>query len=167
MRTVTLQDKTLHLKGNFVEEGKPLSDVTVQTADLEDVKLSSFFGTPLLILTVPSVDTSVCSIEGKTFNEKLSQLEKPHTVLFISRDLPFAQKRWCGAEQITNLTLLSDAKRHEVGAQWGLEVEEWGVLARSYLLVDEEGVVKHASIVSEISAEPPYEEIIKKLSIGF
>lgn len=162
MRTVTLHGKTFHLQGKLPTIGQPIPDVTLSDADLKPVALSSFRGKPQVIVTVPSLDTPVCQKETRHFYELLSK--KPVHLLVISLDLPFAQKRFCGAEQLTQLHVLSDFKDHAFGNAFGIRIEELGLLARAVFLVDPQGKLSYAEVVPVLSDEPNYKEILSKIT---
>lgn len=112
MRTVTLQGKSFHLKGSLPKIGQHLPDCTLVDTDMKPVKLSSFHGKKLVIVVVPSLDTPVCQKETRHFHQLLAKKKDVHLVV-VSMDLPFAQKRWCGAEGL-DLVVLSDFKERQL-----------------------------------------------------
>lgn len=159
--TVSFLGKPLQLKGNLVKEGSPLPDCELTNAELKPVKLSKFKGKVLLILTVPSLDTSVCSKETHRFNEEIKRFHDALSAVVISMDLPFAQKRWCEAENAKNVILLSDFKMREAGEKLGVFIPDIGLLARAVFVCDHNFVVKHVQLVKEITEEPDYTSVIK------
>lgn len=160
MTTVTYQGKTLTINGSLPEIGKPLPNARLVDESLNEITTQSFKGKPHLILTVPSVDTNVCSQEGQKINQLIAEKSLDLPVVMISRDLPFGQKRWCSEKTIKDLQLLSDFKYHEVGKLWGIEIQEWGLLARCCFLLDKEGRVKALELVDEITEQPDYEKLL-------
>jgi thioredoxin-dependent peroxiredoxin len=163
---VTMKGKGFTLVGDEVNIGDKAPDAALIANDMSKVKLSSFAGKVCIICSVPSLDTSVCSTMTRKFNEKASQLGDNAVVLTISMDLPFAQKRWCGAEGIERVKTLSDYREAEFGTKYGLLIKELRLLARAVFVVDKSGVIKYKQLVKEISNEPDYDaalEAAKKL----
>lgn len=158
-----MRGSPLTLVGNEIKEGDQIPDCNVIDQGLNPIKLSSFKNKHLLLLTVPSLDTSVCSTEARRFNLEASKWIEKTTTLVISMDLPFAQKRWCGAEGIKNLHVLSDYQKKEVGEKFGVLIKELQLLARSVFIIDPQGVVRYVHLVKEATQEPPYETVIDKL----
>ena len=162
-QVVTMKGNPLALAGNPVKVGDSAPDFEVLANDLSPVKLSSFAGKVCLISSVPSLDTSVCDIQTKTFNEKAKALSDNVVVLTISMDLPFAQQRWCGAAGVENVQTLSDHRKAEFGKAFGVLIDELRLLARAIFIVDAEGKIKYIQIVDELTHEPDYEEAIEAL----
>lgn len=158
-RTVTMKGKPLNLVGNEVKVGSTAPDFEVLSNDLAPIKLSSFKGTPALILSVPSLDTDVCSRETRRFNKEVEKLGNIQT-LVISMDLPFAQKRWCGAEGVSNLKTLSDFNAADFGQKYGVLIKELRLLARAVFLIDANGICQYTYLCKEITDEPPYDQVI-------
>jgi thiol peroxidase len=151
--TLTLNGKELLLNGQlpkFTLTGNTMSDVT------NDV-LKDKVG---IILSVPSLDTPVCAIETKRFNEEVAKLQNV-VVLAVSRDLPFAQKRWCAAEGIANVITASDYKYRSFGEAFGVEIKEWALLSRAVFVTGQDGVLRYVEYVQEIPNEPNYTEVLK------
>ena len=117
-------------------------------------------GSVWIISSVPSVDTPVCSAQTRRFNEEAARLGQGVKVLTVSMDLPFAQKRWCGAEGIANLQTVSDFRDREFGRNYGLRIQENGLLARSVFVVGKDGRITYAQLVPEITQEPDYAPIL-------
>jgi len=145
----------LVLVGNPVAAGDKAPDFKVISNDLVPVTLGSYRGKALVIASVPSLDTSVCDIETRRFNQEASALGGV-TVLTISMDLPFAQKRWCGAADVRSVVTLSDHKEASFGKAYGVLIKEKRLLARAVFVVDREGTVRYAEIVDDLSHEPNY-----------
>jgi len=115
----------------------------------------------LVICSVGSLDTSVCDTEVRKFNEQATSLGDDVVVLVISMDLPFAQKRWCGAAGIKNVQTLSDHKQAQFGNAYGVLIKELRLLARAVFVVDKKGVIRYIEVVDELSNEPDYEAALK------
>jgi thiol peroxidase len=158
---VTMKGKPVTLVGQAVKVGQKAPDFEVTANDLSPVKLSSFAGKVCIIASVPSLDTSVCDLETRKFNEKAAQLGGDVVVLTISMDLPFAQKRWCGAAGIKNVQTLSDHRDASFGRAYGVLIKDLRLLARAVFVVDKKGVVRYLQIVSEIATEPDYDAVLK------
>jgi thiol peroxidase len=157
---VTLKGKPITLVGEEVRVGQTGPDFEAVDNDLKPVRLSSLKGKVLILSSVPSLDTSVCDIETRKFNEKAGQLGNVVKVLTISMDLPFAQKRWCGAAGIKNVQTLSDHRDASFGMAYGVLIKELHLLARAVFVIDKTGIVRYKQIVPEISSEPNYEAAI-------
>jgi thiol peroxidase len=165
-RTVTMKGNPLTLVGNEVKVGQPAPDFEVIANDMSSVKLSSFRGKVCIICSVPSLDTSVCDIETRRFNEEAGKLGSDVVVLTISMDLPFAQKRWCGAAGIKNVQTLSDYRDASFGKACGVLIKELRLLARAVLVIDKKGVIRYVQLVDELTNEPDYEaalDVVKGL----
>ncbi len=160
-KTVTMKGKPLTLVGTQVRVGDVAPDFEVLANDLSPVKLSSFRGKVVVISSVPSLDTSVCDLQTRKFNEQAAALGDGVAVLTISMDLPFAQKRWCGAAGIENLQTLSDYRNAEFGRTFGLLIQELRLLVRAVFVVDADGIIRYKQIVSELTREPDYDSAIK------
>jgi len=158
---ITIEGNALTLTGNEVKLGEPAPDFEALDNNLSPVKLSSFKGKVCIICSVPSLDTSVCDIETRRFNKEAGQLGPDVVVLTISMDLPFAQKRWCGAAGIKNVQTLSDHREAAFGAAYGVLIKELRLLARAVFVIDKNGVVHYIEIVNELTNEPNYEAALK------
>ena len=158
---VTFKGEPLALTGNLPKAGEPAPDFEVLANDLSAVKLSDFRGKTCVICAVPSLDTSVCDAEVRQFNQRAASLGDDVAVLAISMDLPFAQKRWCGAAGIENVQTLSDHRNADFGTRYGVLVEELRLLARSVFIVDKEGLIRYIEVVEEMTNEPDYEGALK------
>jgi len=158
---VTMKGKPVTLVGQAVKVGQKAPDFEVTANDLSPVKFSSFAGKVCVIASVPSLDTAVCDLETRKFNEKAAQLGSDVVVLTISMDLPFAQKRWCGAAGIKNVQTLSDYRDASFGNAYGVLIKDLRLLARAVFVVDKKGVVRYLQIVPEIATEPDYDAALK------
>jgi len=158
---VTMKGNPVTLLGDAIEVGQKAPDCEVVANDLSPVKLSSFAGRTIIISSVPSLDTSVCDIETRRFNEEAAKFGDDVVVLTISMDLPFAQKRWCGAAGVKNLQTLSDHRYASFGTGYGVLIKELRLLARAVFIVDKAGVVRYVQVVPEIASEPDYDAVLK------
>jgi len=156
-----MKGKPITLNGTAVKVGQKAPDFEVVANDLSTVKVSSFAGKTCIIASVPSLDTSVCDTETRRFNEEAGKLGGDVVVLTISMDLPFAQKRWCGAAGIKNIQILSDHRGASFGSAYGVLIKELRLLARAVFVVDKAGVVRYVQIVPEIATEPDYDAVLK------
>jgi thioredoxin-dependent peroxiredoxin len=152
------------LLGTPVEAGDRAPDFNVFTVDLKPFHLKDALagGTrAALFAVVPSIDTGICSRETHAFNERVTELPADKIGCFtVSMDLPFAQKRWCGAEGVDRMTMLSDYDDHSFGLAYGVRVKERGLLARSIFIVDKSGIVRTAQIMTDLTQEPNYDDVI-------
>ena len=156
---ITMKGNPLTLIGPEIKAGDQAPDVTLVANDLSEVKLSSFKGKKVILSVVPSLDTPVCDLQTKRFNQEASKLTDV-AVLTISKDLPFAQKRWCGAVGASAVKTLSDY-RSNFGETYGVLIKGLGLLARSIFVIDETGLITYIQIVKEEASEPNYEEVLK------
>lgn len=156
---VTMKGNPLTLTGNEVKAGDQAPDVTLVANDLSEVKLSSFKGKKVILSAVPSLDTPVCDVETRRFNQEAGKLNDV-VILTVSKDLPFAQKRWCGAAGVTAVKTLSDY-RGNFGETYGILIKGLNLLARSIFVIDESGKVTYVQLVKEVASEPNYEEVLK------
>ncbi|MDX6182016.1 thiol peroxidase [Flavobacterium sp. Fl-77] len=165
MASITLGGNPIHTSGELPTVGSQLADFKLVQNDLSTASLSTFAGKKLVLNIFPSVDTGTCAASVRKFNESASKLENT-TVLCISRDLPFAQKRFCGAEGLENVVNLSDFKEGSFGKTNGLEILDGplaGLHSRVVIVVDSDGKILHAEQVAEIANEPNYEAALAVL----
>lgn len=158
---IKMNGNPLTLVGNEVKVGEPAPDFETVGNDLSTVRLSSFRGKVCIICSVPSLDTPVCDTETRRFNEEAGRLGDNVVVLTISMDLPFAQKRWCGAAGVENVQTLSDHRKALFGTSFGVLIKELRLLARAVFVVDKEGVIRYIQLVEELTDEPDYEHVLK------
>jgi thiol peroxidase len=154
---ITMKGKPLTLLGKEVKVDDSAPDFEVVANDMSTVKFSSYRGKVCIICSVPSLDTSVCDMETRRFNEEAGKLGSDVTVLTISMDLPFAQKRWCGAAGVNNVQTLSDYRDASFGKSYGVLIKELRLLARAVFVVDKKGTIRYIQIVKEVASEPNYE----------
>lgn len=156
---VAFMGKPMTLLGPEIKTGQQAPDFTVLSTSLEAVKLSDHAGKVRIISVVPSVDTAVCDLQTRRFNEEAAKLNGI-TVLSISVDLPFALAKYCAAQGIENVKTLSDHKDLEFGLNYGFVIEELRLLARGIVVVDKEGVVRHVEYVKEVTEHPDYDKAL-------
>lgn len=157
---ITMKGKPLTLVGQELKEGDPAPDFEVLDNGLSPVKLASFKGKVCVISSVPSLDTSVCDMETRRFNQEAGKLSADVQILAISMDLPFAQKRWCGAAGVDKVVTLSDHRNASFGTAYGVLIKDLRLLARAVFVLDREGIIQYIQIVKEISQEPDYEAVL-------
>lgn len=165
MNTVTFKGKKVALKGELPAIGERVPPAQLVDGDLNEVTLDKWKGRRRLLSLFPSIDTQVCSRALRTFCERLTG-EEELILLNISRDLPFAQRRFCVAHELEQAVTLS-AFRSPIGSAWGVEIAEGplqGLLARSLFLLDGEGRLLYRQLVSEITDEPDYDAALKAAS---
>lgn len=166
MSHITLGGNSVTTSGELPQIDATAADFTLVKTDLSEVSLSDFRGSRLVLNIFPSIDTGTCAASVRKFNEKASQLENTK-VLCISRDLPFAQKRFCGAEGLDNVIPLSDFRDASFGKSYGLEILDGalkGLYSRAVIVIDENGIVKYTEQVQEIADEPDYDAALASLS---
>ncbi|WP_339193213.1 thiol peroxidase [Aeribacillus sp. FSL W8-0870] len=160
MANVTFKGNPVTLLGNEVKVGDKAPDFKVLANDLSEVTLADTKGQVRIISVVPSIDTGVCDAQTRRFNEEASKLDNVK-ILTISMDLPFAQQRWCGANGIENVQLLSDHRDASFGQAYGVLIKELRLLARAVFVVDSNDNVTYVEYVSEATNHPNYEAAIE------
>ncbi len=165
MATITLGGNPIHTLGELPKVGTKAIDFNLVKSDLSTASIADFAGSRVILNIFPSIDTGTCATSVRTFNKKASALENTK-VLCISRDLPFAQKRFCGAEGLENVINLSDFKEGSFGKNYGLEITD-GILAglhsRVIIVLDENGTIIYTEQVNEIANEPNYDAALAVL----
>ncbi|MBI2174559.1 MAG: thiol peroxidase [Candidatus Omnitrophica bacterium] len=152
----TFKGNPLTLIGPQLKPGDSAPDFEVLGQDLTPVKRSNFAGRTLLISAVPSLDTPVCDAQTRRFNEEAAKLPNVH-ILAISMDLPFAQKRWCGASGAGHIQVVSDHKNAAFGKAYGVLIKELRLLSRSIFIIDGAGVIRYVEYVPEVTSHPNYD----------
>ncbi len=160
---VTMGGTPITLVGNEVKVGDDAPDFEVVANDLSTLWFSSFNGKVCVISSVPSLDTPVCDLETKRFDEEMGKLGFDVEMLTISMDLPFAQKRWCGAADVKRVKTFSDHRDASFGMAYGVLIKDFRLLARAIFIVDEMGVIRYVQLVKEIRNEPDYDDVINAL----
>ena len=166
MALITLKGNAIHTSGNLTKNGNKAPDFKLIANDLSTKTLADFSGKKIILNIFPSIDTGTCAASVRNFNKEVTNLNNT-VVLCISRDLPFAQARFCGAEGIENVMTLSDFATGSFGKDYGLEIVD-GPLAhlhsRAIVVLDENGTVVYSEQVPEIVDEPNYENALKAIS---
>lgn len=165
MADITLGGNPVKTSGELPKIGDKAPDFKLIKTDLSVASLSDFKGSKVVLNIFPSVDTGTCAASVRKFNEKASGLDNTK-VLCISRDLPFAQNRFCGAEGLDNVVSLSDFKDGSFGNSYGLTLVNGpldGLHSRAVIVIDEEGIVKYTEQVPDIKDEPDYESALAAL----
>jgi len=164
---ITFKGQPFNTSGELPAIGKIAPDFTLTSSTLAEVKLSDFLGKRVILNIFPSIDTSVCATSVRTFNKEASSL-KNTVVLCISKDLPFAQGRFCGAEGLNNVITLSQYKNSaKFALDFGVEIIDGpleGLMSRAVLVLDENGKIVYREQVPEIAQEPAYDKALQSLS---
>jgi len=160
---VTMRGNPLTLVGKELKVGDPAPDFTALDNNLSPVQFSSFRGKICILTSVPSLDTPVCDLETRKFNEEAGRLGSGVTILTVSMDLPFAQKRWCAASGADKVQTLSDHRDASFGTSYGVLIKELRLLARSIFLIDQKGIIQYIQIVREVTNEPDYPAVFEAL----
>lgn len=156
---ITFKGKKIQVEGKVLEEGSQVPDFKLTGGDLGDIDQNSYKGKTMIISVVPSVDTGVCSTMTKRLNDEVSKLGDV-VLLTVSRDLPFAQARWCRANEAKVVKMGSDYKYRSFGKAFGVDIPELGLLARAVFVVGKDGKIRHTEYVPEIASEPNYDAAI-------
>lgn len=165
MATVTLKGNQVEVKGHFPETGEAAKDFTLVKSDLSEFSLHELKGKKVILNIFPSLDTPVCAMSVRKFNELASQPDNT-AVLAISKDLPFAHARFCTTEGIQNVTGLSAFRNTDFGENYGVALVNGplaGLLARAVIILNEQGQVLYTELVPEITTEPDYEKALSAL----
>ena len=165
MSSVNLGGNPITIGGEFPQKGNKAPAFKLVAKDLSDATLATYSGKRKVLNIFPSIDTPTCATSVQRFNKEATKLDNT-VVLCVSRDLPFAQKRFCGAEGLDNVVPASDFRNGEFGRTYGVQIEDGplaGLLARSVVVIDESGTVVHSQLVGETADEPDYDAAISKL----
>ncbi len=160
---VTFKGNPLTLVGDEVKIGQKAPDFVVIDNSLSPVRFSSYLGKVCIISSVVSLDTPVCDSQTRRFNEEASRLGSNVAILTVSMDLPFAQKRWCGAAGVDRVQTLSDHRDAAFGMAYGILIKELRLLARAVLIVDHKGILRYKELVKEVTSGPNYEAALTEL----
>ncbi len=153
----TVRGNPVTLMGPALEVGAAMPDFVLTANDMSDLAGDAYRGKILVLSVVPSLDTPTCSTQTRTFNQRVSTMSEEVVILTVSMDLPFAQKRFCGAHGIDRVVTASDYKHRDFGERFGVKIKETGLLARAVFVVGRDGNVTYSEYVPEISEEPNYE----------
>ncbi|HMB96166.1 MAG TPA: thiol peroxidase [Tepidisphaeraceae bacterium] len=157
---VTMHGNPVTLVGPTLQVGDAAPAFTAVANDFSSFEFQPASGKVWIIASVPSLDTNVCSNETHHFNQEASKLAADVRILTISMDLPFAQKRWCGAEGVMNLQTISDFRDRQFGQRYGVQIKENGLLARTVFVIDRQGKIAYVQIVPELTHEPDYAPVL-------
>ena len=163
LKQIKFKGSPLTLMGRPAEKGAVAADFKVISQDLKEVSLSDFKGKVKILTSFPSLDTPVCDMQVKEFNKKALSLSGDVSIIGISKDLPFAQSRFCRDNDIKNISVLSDYKFSSFGINYGLLIKELNLLARSVIIADKNNVIRYVQIVDELTAPPDYDDVLKNL----
>jgi thiol peroxidase len=157
---VTMKGNPVTLVGNEAKVGDKAPEFTVVDNALQPVGLSAYHGKVIVISAVLSLDTGLCDSQTRRFNEEATKLGDDVVVLTISMDLPFAQKRWCGAAGVERVVTLSDYQQASFGQAYGILIKDLRLLARAVFVIDKEGIVRLVHLVPETGTEPDYDVVL-------
>ena len=162
---ITFKGTPLTLAGNEVKTGQAAPDFTLNYFEggMKEISLADVKGKPTILSVVPSLDTAVCAMQTKKFNDQLASLGEKINAVTVSMDLPFAMNRFCGAESIKNMRVGSDYQDRDFGNNYGTLIEELKIECRAVFVLDAGGKVKHAEYVSEVTSEPDYDAAMEAL----
>lgn len=160
---VTMKGNPITLLGDEIKVGQAAPNFVTLNDKLEDVALDKYKNKIKLISSVPSLDTPICDLQIKRFNDEATNLSKDIVILFISMDLPFAQKRFCQAYDIKKVKTLSDHRDSDFGLKYGVLIKELRLLTRAIFIIDKEDVVRYVEYVKEIASHPDYDAALAAL----
>jgi thioredoxin-dependent peroxiredoxin len=162
---MTFKGAPLTLAGNEVKEGQQAPDFTLHYFEggMKTISLADLKGKPTILSVVPSLDTAVCAMQTKKFNDQLAAMGDKVNAVTVSMDLPFAMNRFCGAESIKNMRVGSDYQDRNFGNNWGTLIEELKIECRAVFVLDANGKVVHAEYVGEVTNEPDYDDALQAL----
>jgi len=165
MAQLTFKGNPIHTSGDLPAVGQPTPDFKLVANDLKDLTLADFAGKKKLLNIVPSLDTSVCALSTRKFNDH-AKAHPDTVILVISADLPFAQKRFCGSEGLSNVVTLSMMRSRKFAKDYGVLLEDGplaGLTARAIVVLDENNLVRYSELVPEIAQEPDYNAALAAL----
>ena len=162
-KRITMNGLPAALSGAVLQVGDKAPAFRLVGNSLEPVTSDRFSGKVCVISCVPSVDTPVCSLETRRFNQEASRLPKEVVILTVSRDLPFAQARWCAANGIENIITASDYRNFGFAQDYGVFLEDLGLLTRAVFIVDKQGIIRYIQFVPEVTQEPDYETVLLEI----
>jgi thiol peroxidase len=162
-RSVTFKGIRLTLTGKQVKEGRRAPDFKLISQDLKEVSLSDFDGKIKIINFFPSLDTPVCDLQVKEFNKKAAGIDPDVVIIGVSKDLPFAQARFCSVNEIKNEIVLSDYRSSSFGLNYGFLIKELNLLARGTLIIDKNRRIRYIQVVDEITHSVDFDQVFSKL----
>ncbi len=152
--------KPVTLLGSELKVGEVAPDFTAVGNDMKPVSLSQFKGKVVVIASVPSLDTPVCDLETRRFNTEAANLGPDVVILTVSMDLPFAQKRWCGAAGVDRVVTVSDYRDASFGTAYGVLIKDIRLLARAVFVVDRQGVIRYTQLVKDTGTQPDFGPVL-------
>jgi len=158
---VTMRGNPVVLLGDELKVGDQAPDFTVLANDMSPVNSSSYRGKVCVIYSVPSLDTPICDMSTRRFNEEVEKLGSDVAILTISMDLPFAQARWCGAAGVKSVRTLSDHREGSFGLGFGVLMKDIRLLARAVFVLDRDGRIQYIQIVPEIAQAPDFDAALE------
>lgn len=162
-RAIKFKGNPLTVVGRSIKAENPAPDFKVSSQDLKEVTLADFRSKIKILTSFPSLDTPVCDLQVKEFNKRAAGLSSDVAIIGISKDLPFAQKRFCESFGIKNISVVSDYKTSSFGINYGLLVKELNLLARSIIIVDKQDVIRYIQVTEELTSPPDYDAALKEL----
>ena len=159
---VTMMGNAVTLVGGDLKVGQKAPDFTLIDKEMKEASLKDFSGKVVILSIVPSLDTPTCDMETRRFNKEAAELSKNIVVLTVSKDLPFAQARWCAAAGIDKVKTLSDYRNSSFSTDYGVLIKELYLLTRAVFVIDKKGEIKYKQFVPEISKEPYYGPILSE-----
>lgn len=161
LRHIQVKGKDFALLGQMLETGQIAPDFKLTDINMSDVSLSHYRGHIIILATMPSLDTEVCSLEARHFNAQAVLLDSKIKIIAVSKDLPFTQAKWCLAKNAENLITLSAYKNNKFAKDYGVLLEHLELLARAVFIIDREGVLRYIQYVKNIEEEPDYDSVLK------
>lgn len=163
---ITFKGNPMTLAGSGLSVGSPAPAFELHYADagIKKLTLDDLKGKPTILSVVPSLDTPTCATQTKRFNQELGSLGNKVNAVTVSRDLPFAQARFCGAEDVKTMRTASDYQTHKFGDDYGLTIEELKLLTRAVFVLDSKGTILYKEIVKEVTQEPDYAKALDALN---
>jgi thioredoxin-dependent peroxiredoxin len=160
---VTMKGDPLTLVGPDIQIGRSVPGFRVIDMSFAPVSLADFAGKPILISAVPSLDTGICSLQTKRFNEEIAKLPADVAVITISADLPFAQKRFCDAEKVDRIKILSDSVHKDFALKYGILIKDMGLLTRAIFVIGKDSTLLYKEIVPEVASHPDYDTALAEI----
>lgn len=161
---ITFKGTPLTLVGAELKSGDQAPDFTLLDNELNEVRLKDFRGKIKVISVTPSLDTPVCDMQARRFNEEAARLPEDVVVLNVSMDLPFAISRFCATAGIDKVKTLSDHRDASFGTAYGVLIKELRLLTRSIVIIDKEDVIKYLEIVPEVTDQPDYDKAMQSIT---
>ena len=162
-QSITMNGLPAVVSGAVLQVGEKAPAFQLVGNSLEPVTLDRFAGKVCVISCVPSVDTPVCSLDTRRFNQEAAALPEEVVILTVSRDLPFAQARWCAANGVKNVVMASDYRNFGFAQNYGVLLEDLGLLTRAVFIVDKQGIIRYIQFVPEVTQEPDYQTVLLEI----